>query len=840
MEDKRHRIEYGELIRVQTFNRSYLQQPIGKKDSSDLLGPKVTDSTKMYFHMEYLSNEMTETANRLASLFPCLLNFYCFLQNWGILLQSSMLQKEDIAIYDYNKAIESERDLDIEAEDLYEALENLESFLKEKDSIPFKVKQNLLLEQKIIDIFLLIIELINTKIYGSRATKDYNEEEGKFSNIEGARTEEEWDLLEKTPQFLARKYLDKHVKHLYNILLLCTKGNVSISTVILKNSEFLTRQLGYYKKESGALLKEAIMNSAQLGDSDPHGEQIVKWVGLLEMIRESEGNLKLQILYLEMISLACLDTHQRGIHKYQNKVLQEFFSPNSHFLKGLVTFTKRDGKVYVSFAKKPEVSKEEFMESNYSLTPANEISPEEYEGKYFFSLQQLSLARTPGVELIIEYLSAVLWLFYSLCKNRNQDGINHIKGIGLQSDVLMSCMHDEYIHIKLKRGFIVLYEVLFIDVEPYKSIKDCSNHCYIWEEIEQKKLSDYTFMWHSLSNYNKVDWMKDYDKEKVKFINDFILNFWVSGKNIFKYQLLGIKTTFASNDQEYLEKAGLIHAMLKFTKNAVNLGFTNSSVNNQILYSIVNLFEAFNKKKSHHANKKVEPKENDYWVTRFVKSNGLSTRHELFNQVYLEALEIFQVMADLRLSLQVAGFLKVFKVCFENGIFLDRDSFNQIFSLFFQKYGLNIPVPKLVENSEKSLSEIEIQPLKISAFTELINNQLNDIVREVSNTEHDELIKSGLIFVNMLFEIDGKDKYLEMNTRKVLKSYFDQREALLKDLQRIEIISGKREIEIFSEFDSPERLEIQINKVLQDDENLRQNYKIDLVYNFIKIIFLTF
>ena len=828
-EDKRHRIEYGDLLRVQTFNRSYLQQPIGK-DPGDLCGPKVADTTKLLFYLEYNPLDLADTAFRLSSLFPSFLNFHVFLQNWGIHIQSGMLQKDDIPFYDYSKALESEKDLDFEAECLSECLGNLEDFLKKCQDLPFKIKQNLLIEQRIIEILLLIVELINTKIYGiSSAITDENDEEGKMAKVpDAAKTEEEWDLLEKTPQYLARKYLDKHVRRIYKILLLSTKHSIALANVILKNSIFLSRQLTYYRKEAGDLLKEAIKNSAQLGDTDPHGDQIVKWVALLEMIRQNDGNIPLQILYLETISLACLDIQKRGIPKYQNKVLQEFFSPNSHFLKGLITFAKKNGKIYVSFARKSDVSKEEFLDYNDSLSPSNEVSHEDFEGKFYFSLQELSVTKSPGVDQIIDYLSAVLWLFYSLCKDRNQDGINHIKGIGLQADVLMHCMLDDYIHIKLKRGFIVLYEVLFIDVEPYRTIRDCSNYCYVWEEIEKKNLSEHTYLWHSLSNSNKMERMKDYDREKVKIINEFISEFWVHGKNIVKFSLFGASDKFANSDSEYLEKAGLIHAMLKFTKNAVNLGFTNSTLNNQILYSIISLFAAFKKAKDKDKGK--ERKDNykeEYWVSAFMKSNGLSTRSEIFDQIYLEALEIFQVMADLRLNLQIAGFLKVFKISFEHGVELDKDAFNRVFSVFLQKYGLNIPIPD--PQTDKSVSEQEIELLEIWRPNHEINSLFNDIVKEVSDPETQNSIQSGLIFINMLFEVAGKNKYLEKQTRKVLKSFFDQRDILLADLKKIEIISGKREIEIFTEFDAAEGLEIQIDQVLQDDENLRQNYKIDHV-----------
>ena len=821
-------IEYKDMLRIQTSNGSYLQQPEGINDLEDLCGPKRIEVAKHLFYIEQSPKEISETAVKLYSLEKYFLNFHQFLQNWGISTQSSMLNKEDISVYDYTKALESDRDLFNEADSLREKLEALEDFLKNpnRNYLSLKHKQFLLTEQKIVEILLLIAELIDSKVYGIRKKEDNKEDRKHYKHQQTLIGDEKWESRAKTPQYIARKYLNSISKQIYDILRTTISHNMDVSSIVLKYSVFLSRQLVHYKNEIGPLLKTAIQNSIHIKDIDPHCEQVVQWVGLLEMIIEVENNIELQTLYLNLISHTCLGACKTGDPGHQNKVLQEFFSPNSNFLKGLIAFLKRNGKIYISFAMRDGMLKEEFLTMNPSLA-GNGIGHEEQNMKYYFSLLDLSRANTPGVELIVDYLASVLWLFYCLCKNRNEEGIEHIKGTGLNPDVLMNCMHDSSIHIKLRRAFILLYDVLFIDVSPYKSIKDCTNHCHIWEEIDKKKLSDYTYVWHNLSNQNTLDRMKYYHKEKVKAINDFILDFWVHGKGIVKKDE---DYTFIS-ENKYLRKAGLIHAVLGFTRNAINLGFTNAEINNRVLISIISLFAAYCKDQWYE-NPLEEQSES--WIFVFMRSHSLSTKHEIFNQIYCETLEILHIIAGLRLSLQVAGFLKVFKLCFDNGVSLDRDSFNHVFSFFFRKYSLNIPIFQDEDSYlEPDYKQLLPQHIKSIIPNEAVHNQLREIVVEAGNTESKEVVKGGLVLLNMLFKISHKGKNIEKLARKVLKDYFIQRESLLRDLQRIEIISGKEEIEIYFEFDSPERLEEQIVKVLQDDRNLRQNYKIDSVNIFL-------
>ena len=205
------------------------------------------------------------------------------------------------------------------------------------------------------------------------------------------------------------------------------------------------------------------------------------------MISE-ESNLELQILYLEIISFASMHPNQQtGIRRYQDRVCDVFFSADSPtFLKELVRFRTEDGpdgkpSFYVSFAKGRDLSTEDFYDQNPSL---GEFRHEIRDGKGFYSLDEMSSRlhakrdRYRSIDVVLDYLVAVLRLHHSLCLGRNERAIRTAKQLGLSHDLVYGCMQSEVLHVKLKTAFTHLYEALYIDVAPYKSIVSAVNRCY--------------------------------------------------------------------------------------------------------------------------------------------------------------------------------------------------------------------------------------------------------------------------------------------------------------------------------------------------------------------------
>ena len=74
----------------------------------------------MLFFAEYCEPKLSKPANRLASLFTAFIRFHIFLQTWGL---TKSLEKDQEYVYEFEKALESEKDLDMEVDQLNEAID---------------------------------------------------------------------------------------------------------------------------------------------------------------------------------------------------------------------------------------------------------------------------------------------------------------------------------------------------------------------------------------------------------------------------------------------------------------------------------------------------------------------------------------------------------------------------------------------------------------------------------------------------------------------------------------------------------------------------------------------
>lgn len=291
VDDSTGRIQYNDLLRIQSHSEMYLQY--SENTVKGLHGNPVVicdqkpiDVTQLYFMLKLTSEAQSFTANRIGSLFPFLLQFYKFLQNWGLQATKSQ-QMDEFLIYDYNTALSTEKDLELEVNQLFESIENINDFLTEGSEVfSHTQRQNLLHEQKIIEMLLMIVQLIDSKIFGARFRKvddrkaderssDDRRDIGKLYRSKNIEITEELSNQDKTPQFIAYRHLRKIQKELYRTLEKCIQSNPLSSSIILKHDVFLSGQLAPYKTEVSSLIKEAIRNVAHLEENDINGDPVI-------------------------------------------------------------------------------------------------------------------------------------------------------------------------------------------------------------------------------------------------------------------------------------------------------------------------------------------------------------------------------------------------------------------------------------------------------------------------------------------------------------------------------------------------------------------------------------
>ena len=78
------------------------------------------------------------------------------------------------------------------------------------------------------------------------------------------------NISEKTPQYIARKYLSKPLKSIYQLLYQFCADNHEVSNFLADQDyiTFLSGQLAIYRHEVGELIKEIVNNTMGYGNVD--------------------------------------------------------------------------------------------------------------------------------------------------------------------------------------------------------------------------------------------------------------------------------------------------------------------------------------------------------------------------------------------------------------------------------------------------------------------------------------------------------------------------------------------------------------------------------------------
>ena len=288
------------------------------------------DSTRFLFELKASNPKSREFADRISSLVPYLLKFYQVLQDFGMVLEKNkQMPSENVLRYDYEKALQQEKELENEISQLFESLQNLNDFLKvdlsQEDESMFKLRQNILNDQKIIEILIAIAKLIEQMCRGANIGNIGNDKTNLKLKKQDRQNSNYKSNVDKSPFSIARKHLESPVKEIYKFLYFAIKGNPESSQFVLEFDEFLKGQLKFFFKEISALLKEAIRCSFLLKKDDIYGNQLSSWASNLETLNENNKNIEFQALYLQLLAYSLVDANDAPINKYQETCLSSLF-----------------------------------------------------------------------------------------------------------------------------------------------------------------------------------------------------------------------------------------------------------------------------------------------------------------------------------------------------------------------------------------------------------------------------------------------------------------------------------------------------------------------------------
>ncbi|CAD8067163.1 unnamed protein product [Paramecium primaurelia] len=259
---------------------------------------------KATFLLKSTSQELQKISLRINSLQEYLIQFYLFLQDWGV-VKPFQKHQEEKRKYEYYQAFNNQKLLFDQILQLFQNLDNLKMYLT-NDGMPQsneqqQSNQKIVMDNDIISLLFAILRLCNCMIYGNLKEN---------TNI----------IQDKSPQKIAKMKLDPFItqskkmnciQEIYSVLSLCVQSNPETSYYVLSlemNKEsildFLLQQLKYQREHVSNLIKE-IVRYTDMSDTKT---SLKKWVNELQPI--TEENIEDQALYIEILSLMMIDPYE--------------------------------------------------------------------------------------------------------------------------------------------------------------------------------------------------------------------------------------------------------------------------------------------------------------------------------------------------------------------------------------------------------------------------------------------------------------------------------------------------------------------------------------------------
>ncbi|CAD8135704.1 unnamed protein product [Paramecium pentaurelia] len=508
---------------------------------------------RVTFLLKLATPEQAKTAFRINSLQEYLIQFYIFLQDWGV-IKTSTQGLEDIRTYDYFEAFNNQKILYDEILQLFQTLENLKMYLNNEGQAQtneqLQFKQKALMDNDIINLLFAIQRLCNFMIYGSMIN----------SNSQ---------VVDKTPQKIAKMKLDPAIsqsqklnciQEIYNVLSLCVQRNSDTSNYVLtlimnKESilDFLLEQLKYQRKHISNLIKESVRYT----DMSESKDNIKKWVNQLENL--SEDNIEDQTLFIEILSLIMIDPYENPNQLCQNTCRRLLFGTKNKqeqqypFHKALVAldiqeennnyypivqfYPKREKGLQMQYANEFGQNNQIFCQLYLKFIDKQARIAQRFLTKRpslidvvidFFTLETLKenqLVKQEDVKLVVpifqkyeNYLMNVMTLYSSLCKGRNQKNIKCLmRNCFLNEKFLEICLKRQQnvkSELRFEKTLIELFCNLYLDIDPlikisqnydpfYNNTQTNTIKCYLSDDIEQFNIQNPSGLYFYENNASK-------------------------------------------------------------------------------------------------------------------------------------------------------------------------------------------------------------------------------------------------------------------------------------------------------------------------------------------------
>ena len=390
--ESRSQAKRWEVQREFKGNSQWLSATENEADYEFRLSDKV-DSNSSTFDLVSRPRDITLAAHQLSLLFSSLAHFHEYMQDWGLEPPpKSNEQKNGVLKFNYDQAFESEKELEIEVQEVTKALEMLYQYLSaevslrgdlakyselrsvkhsllESETIDNDTKKKLLVEQNIIDILYFLAELIVFKTIdllrvlklehvdvgeGSKTKEDRDTFRGKAGQKPGQNRndpnqsllsmhllskvkKEKVEPFENLPQTIAEKKLLKPLLLVFKIMHLAVWDNEDCSNYLALRFGFFQRIIDFYPNEAMDVMREVAKNITN--QDETYLRFYEPWIEMLEDISAKQGNIKKQIFLLDTLSGLILDeSTNEPIDVFQTRIFNYLFDKTAGKKNGFLRF----------------------------------------------------------------------------------------------------------------------------------------------------------------------------------------------------------------------------------------------------------------------------------------------------------------------------------------------------------------------------------------------------------------------------------------------------------------------------------------------------------------------
>ena len=677
------------------------------------------------FSLEDVPEEKTIYLFQISRVIPKLVNFYQFLANWAL------VKRNHIYVPNYEKAKETENQLEKQTEICFEILSNIQNkILKNQE----KEKQDSVRESGLLELLVKMLQLIDKRLkLPSKFPRENLPPSVKNSNLKKIS----WVVRFKTfeyltfPSAIAIKYLNKLASKIYRVIHIAVKNNKKSSRSIMKHEEFLTSQLSSYKIEVGSIIKSAFKHCFEVTGNT---QQVTYWTDKVSFINEEEDNIVEQTMKLKILSSLCI-YKGKAIPRYQNALEKQLPALN------LVEFFIVNNKPCVKLLPGKSTSVEKFMSLNPTLQRISVPQDSDSRVPNLFYVESF----TPYKQYV-DYLAAFLQLLTSICISRNEENTQSVvHNFNLSFEHAFIGMENPSVHCKIRKYYSAVCNHLFIDKSPQTSLLQSKNNCYFWNHEEQKIefiSKDFSFgLVNSVKQFN-------HSSLPVAGLADWLERFWTEPTSPFanwKYE------TYESRIKFVIEILELSYKLLDFQLISGQFIF---SVSNQLVYLLKNWKKG---------------KSVPHWCAN-LKSTMKVCSKDLNDKLVLKILKLLELKCELKNKHLTQKVLEDLKES-------DLNSLNQklLIELDFRKFK---EVQETQSSKTSPMNIFKKSNALIHPGYELVNQKTDEI-------ENKEFLDK--VILNLLFK--SKNTLIKDSALKLLFKQFRQKHNLKNDLQKVLLVS---------------------------------------------------